>query len=469
MLDHNSTNRKYTLKRIKGIDSPYFEALLRLVSLDPTKHSKDIFITKILQIINQTWRAEAVEILDKKSPHSDDMLYTKYSLELANPIEIELPYGYTNWVVKQNRYLLITHCDLSERIGFGCSGELGDTSHVREEAIRYILKPPALPPKEKHEKSLVVYPLCRRGLIIGTIKLCSYTNENYFSLEDVSAFHPFGEAIATLLQNASLITELTDKNAELSSLNTELKLYGDRIRLSESLAFGAMMAHQHFHELSNLIGSLFGSQEQARFLIESLRVPGDTKRKLVLAITDLDKRLHDVKRKIKSLLKAEPKQQDLHMEKINLKDLVNDELKHYARIFEEQKIKSRHTLGKADVAVFVDTYSMRYVIRILVNNAINALIESSKTHKSLHLGSKISNGWVHVRFKDTGCGIDPGARRKIFDAFYTTDPDHRHGVGLFFAKKIVEDYFKGTLRLLDSYPGKGAVFEVQLPVAKKEA
>lgn len=445
-----------------------FSALLKLVSLDPAKSSKEEFVKRILEIICEVWETDSVQILEKVSQNMDDNRYTKYCPEIKSPIQIDLPSGYSKWVIEHNRFLLIERCDLRAHLGYGSSGEPGDVRNVRPETIKYVLRPPSTPPLKLHERSLIVHPLSRRGSIIGTIKLCNYREEGHFSLEDVTMFHPFGEAIATLLHNVTLMNALQVKNAELQTQATEQGVLLDRMRLSESLAFGAMMAHQHLHELSGLVTALFSCQESVRFQAEALRISGKERENLQKTIAEFDRKLRDVQRKIKGLLKREPKAEDLRLEAHNLKTIVEEELRPYGRTFERERIHLRKTLGKANVMVIVDEYSLRYVIRIIVNNAINALAEVSARNRRLHVGSNKSNGWVHVFFRDTGCGITPGNMKRVFEAFFTTDPDHRNGVGLFFAKTIVEAYFGGRLVLLHSYPDEGAKFQIELPIAKKE-
>ncbi|WP_454887474.1 sensor histidine kinase [Sphingomonas oryzagri] len=72
-----------------------------------------------------------------------------------------------------------------------------------------------------------------------------------------------------------------------------------------------------------------------------------------------------------------------------------------------------------------------------------------------------SDDRLSLRVEDNGAGVPDEARSRIFQPFYTTKAEGS-GIGLSLARQIVRAH-GGDLRLL---PGKGAVFEVSLPVRR---
>ena len=69
---------------------------------------------------------------------------------------------------------------------------------------------------------------------------------------------------------------------------------------------------------------------------------------------------------------------------------------------------------------------------------------------------------------DTGIGIRPEDQERIFAGFYRTEAaketgEPGTGMGLSIVKKLVERW-GGTVKL-ESAPGKGSRFEVELPKA----
>jgi signal transduction histidine kinase len=62
---------------------------------------------------------------------------------------------------------------------------------------------------------------------------------------------------------------------------------------------------------------------------------------------------------------------------------------------------------------------------------------------------------------DTGKGIEPENLDRIFNAYYSTKSGGS-GLGLSTSKKIIEAH-NGSVRV-DSVPGKGTSFTIQLPL-----
>ncbi|MDD5513482.1 MAG: HAMP domain-containing sensor histidine kinase, partial [Candidatus Omnitrophica bacterium] len=73
---------------------------------------------------------------------------------------------------------------------------------------------------------------------------------------------------------------------------------------------------------------------------------------------------------------------------------------------------------------------------------------------------------VRISFGDNGYGIKKEMLEIIFTPFTTTKASSEGtGMGLYNAKKIVERH-KGKIWAESQGPGKGAVFVIELPIAK---
>jgi signal transduction histidine kinase len=74
------------------------------------------------------------------------------------------------------------------------------------------------------------------------------------------------------------------------------------------------------------------------------------------------------------------------------------------------------------------------------------------------------DGAVRVSVRDTGPGMDEGVRTKLFEPFFSTRAaGEGTGLGLALCRRIVLAH-GGTIRV-DSAPGQGATFTVELPVS----
>ncbi|MGZ3304898.1 MAG: response regulator, partial [Asticcacaulis sp.] len=101
--------------------------------------------------------------------------------------------------------------------------------------------------------------------------------------------------------------------------------------------------------------------------------------------------------------------------------------------------------------------------QILFNLAGNALKFTSKGGVLIEVGLT-DQGLVRFSVRDTGAGIPPEARERIFEEFGQADPgrDQRYGgagLGLVVVKKLVEA-MNGTLTV-DSEIGRGSIFAVE--------
>jgi len=73
--------------------------------------------------------------------------------------------------------------------------------------------------------------------------------------------------------------------------------------------------------------------------------------------------------------------------------------------------------------------------------------------------------FVRIEIRDNGCGVASDQKERIFDPFHTTFA-HGNGLGLYIVQTIVQAH-SGCIRET-GLAGDGAVFEIFLPVAKKD-
>ncbi len=80
----------------------------------------------------------------------------------------------------------------------------------------------------------------------------------------------------------------------------------------------------------------------------------------------------------------------------------------------------------------------------------------------------LAGEYIELAVSDTGAGITPEVRERMFEPFYSTKAvGHGSGMGLAMVHGIVHEY--GGHLLLDSRPGEGASLSVLLPALAEEA
>jgi len=130
-------------------------------------------------------------------------------------------------------------------------------------------------------------------------------------------------------------------------------------------------------------------------------------------------------------------------------------------IEEDLKAVQNTILGNAE--------ALEGVFLNLFLNAADAMPRGGRISASSRviLDPKDGPGWIQVRVGDQGPGVSPEAAHKIFEPFFSTKNEGT-GFGLSVALSTVEDH-GGTLRLgQPTEDGGGAVFVIELPLAKGE-
>lgn len=101
---------------------------------------------------------------------------------------------------------------------------------------------------------------------------------------------------------------------------------------------------------------------------------------------------------------------------------------------------------------------LEWVIENICKNAVDAMQGKGK----IRIAISQSNSTIQIIIKDTGKGID---RILISDIFKpgVTSKTRGWGLGLSLSKRIIEDYHKGKLFLLESNSKEGTSFAITLP------
>lgn len=91
---------------------------------------------------------------------------------------------------------------------------------------------------------------------------------------------------------------------------------------------------------------------------------------------------------------------------------------------------------------------------------------SGQASPAIHIEVSSDGASARLVVRDEGMGIEPEALPRIFDRFErATSARHHGGLGLFIAKRIVDGH-GGSLSVI-SQPGRGATFEVLLPLSPR--
>lgn len=144
-----------------------------------------------------------------------------------------------------------------------------------------------------------------------------------------------------------------------------------------------------------------------------------------------------------------------HFQSVQLNELIKDVAKvHHAQL-EKAGISCRFELAASE-PVAADPDLLHRVVSNLVLNAIDAMPQGG----TLTLRTGTQQRSVRIEVADSGAGIKPEERDRLFTPYYTSKP-HGTGLGLAIVQSIVSD--QGGRISVDSTPGRGTTFIIELP------
>ena len=122
---------------------------------------------------------------------------------------------------------------------------------------------------------------------------------------------------------------------------------------------------------------------------------------------------------------------------------------------------------EASAWAHTDADQLQRILRNLLDNAFKFTAEGQVSLTMTRASDSVGNDTLSVAVADTGCGIAPADRQKIFEEFYQVgnparDRNRGLGLGLAIVRRTAE-LIGAQVRLTDPAHGRGTVFEVELP------
>ena len=167
---------------------------------------------------------------------------------------------------------------------------------------------------------------------------------------------------------------------------------------------------------------------------------------------------------LRELSLAEAGQLKLHLERVDLADLINNEITVFQARTQEKAVTLKALLDKNLPIVNIDRDRIRQVLHNLLENALR--FTPARGVISVKAGLDEKNR-VIISMADTGSGIDINNLPFVFDQFYKADKSRQRshggaGIGLALVKKFVE--LHGGTVWVESERDKGSTFYFSIPV-----
>jgi signal transduction histidine kinase/CheY-like chemotaxis protein len=218
---------------------------------------------------------------------------------------------------------------------------------------------------------------------------------------------------------------------------------------------GLEAARTEIVNLSLQLESLISSSRDQAAIATSLRRIGKLQEYLdpVLAGT---KRIRDITRELRTFTRSDEEQQavlDLGTVVRSVLKLVRKEIEARARLVEDVGVSP---------PVLANEARMVQVLTNLLVNAWQALPGADPARHVIGVRTGTHAGHAIIEVWDSGAGVPPQLREKIFEPFTTTKPvGAGSGLGLFVCRNIINSW-EGRITVHEA-PGGGALFRVVLP------
>ena len=293
--------------------------------------------------------------------------------------------------------------------------------------------------KHYQTNSFLSAPLVAEDRLIGVININQKSSEQPFTPQDLKLLSVISDYIAMTIYNSEAVKGLKETlKPQDNGAEDSVTKFASLGKLTSGIA----------HELNN---PLDGIIRYINLSLGCLAEEGIVREYLL----ESKKGLHRMVKIIRSLLDF------THSHSFSFKPLdIN-------RVIDDSLDMIRHHIISNDIVVekelasdlpLIEDKGLKLVFTNLLKNTCEVLPRGGK----IEITSRLNNGFIEMRFSDTGPGIPEEIRDKIFEPFFTTkEMGKGTGLGLAICYGVIQRY--GGKIALENRKEKGASFIIQLP------
>lgn len=265
-------------------------------------------------------------------------------------------------------------------------------------------------------------------------------------------FGELGHAFNQMTENIEL------SQSKLKQTVETLKTTQSQLIQSEKLSAVGEFVAGVAHELNNPLAAVMGFSE----MLKNADVGEKHARHLELIFKSAERCQKIVKSLLSFARRAAPERKPVGVNK-----LIEDVLEMIAYPLRTSNVKVVTQFATKLPVVLADGHQVQQVVLNIINNARQA-IESSTGSGRITITTNNDARWVRIIIADNGPGISAENLKRIFDPFFTTkEVGKGTGLGLSLCYGMIREH--GGNILVNSWPGEGASFTIELPVADEAA
>jgi len=134
-------------------------------------------------------------------------------------------------------------------------------------------------------------------------------------------------------------------------------------------------------------------------------------------------------------------------------------------VLKQQELISKNTLDPR-LHVYSDQYRVGQILSNLISNAIKYSDQGGKITITTSISKEKNQEFLRIEVQDMGIGMKDEQLNQVFRKYYTASPTKGFGLGLYLAKRSVEE-LGGTIGA-KSKLGEGSTFYFTVPIDKTE-
>jgi len=241
---------------------------------------------------------------------------------------------------------------------------------------------------------------------------------------------------------------------ELTTRHEALEEANQRLMESDKMSALGQLSAGIAHEVKNPLASIRGYAQ-----LGLRKIPPDNP--MAMYFQTIEKQTGRALKILNNLLKFS-RQEPAEMSRTDVNEVVTDTVKLVAHPLGMRKVQVESTLFDGPLNVIGNANQIEQVLLNLFMNAGDAMEDDGGG--TLTVTTDLVDGSVQICSTDTGCGIPPDVKKKIFNPFYTTKPVGKGtGLGLSISYGIIKEH-KGEITV-GSKVGHGTTFTIKIPLA----
>jgi signal transduction histidine kinase len=257
-----------------------------------------------------------------------------------------------------------------------------------------------------------------------------------------------------------------EKTAYLSKYGDELKtLIQEREEMirqltlsNKSAGMGALVA-SIAHELNQPLAAMRLNAQLMEMKLSDVKLDQKEGRTMIEAVLNDNVRASEIIRKLRNMF-GNPEANKFQL--INLGQMVEDTIDLIRAKARDENIEVEAKISQ-NIEIVGEATQLQQVVLNLLNNGLEALLESSKQNKKLSVELMKNGANIVLRVKDNGMGIPESIKKSLFELFKTSKAEGM-GVGLWLSQAVAKNH-QGQITC-ESISGEGATFELLLPANK---